>query len=336
MSSTRSVATRLRRVRILSGHPLLRYAVRRMAAGIVLLFVISILIFAATEVLPGDTATAILGKNATPEALAALRERLDLERPAVERYLDWIRGVLQGDLGESLSAQRPVGGFITPRVRNSLVLALVTTMLLIPLSIVLGIIAGARRGRRADHAISGISLAFVSVPEFVTGTVLILLFAVTWGLLPPVSLVSPGTSPFGDAEILVLPVATLLLASLAATVRMMRAGVIEVMESDYIEMARLDGFPERRVILRYALRNALAPTVQVIALNAQWLVGGIVITETLFQYPGVGQLLVQAVALRDIPLVQALALLIAAVYISLNILADVLVVFLIPKLRTAQ
>jgi peptide/nickel transport system permease protein len=287
-------------------------------------------------VLPGDAACANLVSNATPEALANLREKLELERPAAERYLDWISGVLKGDLGESLSAQRPVQDFIASRVRNSVILALVTTLLLIPLSIGLGIIAGARRGRRADHTVSGISLAFVSVPEFVTGTVLILLFAVTWGILPPVSLVSPGTSPLSNAEILVLPVATLLLASLAATVRMMRAGVIEVMESDYIEMARLDGFSERRVILRYALRNALAPTVQVIALNAQWLVGGIVITETLFQYPGVGQLLVQAVALRDIPLVQALALLIAAVYIALNIIADVLVIVLIPKLRTAQ
>jgi len=320
----------------MDGHPLLRYVIRRVAAGIVLLFVISILIFAATEVLPGDTASAILGKNATPQALAALREQLGLERSASERYLDWIGGVLQADLGESLSARRPIGAFIAPRVTNSIALAGLTTLLLIPLSIVLGVVAGARRGRRADHAISSISLAFISVPEFVTGTVLILLFAGTWGLLPPISLVAPGTSPFSEVEILVLPVATLLFASLAATVRMMRAGVIEVMESDYIEMARLDGFPERRVIIRYALRNALAPTVQVIALNIQWLVGGIVITETLFQYPGVGQLVVQAVALRDIPLVQALALLIAAVYIFLNILADVLVVFLIPKLRTAQ
>ena len=315
---------------------MLRYTIRRVIAGVLLLFVISILIFVATEVLPGDAASAILGRNATPEALASLREQLDLDEPAVERYFSWIGGVLQGDLGESLSARRPVGEYISNRVMNSLALAGLTTLILIPLSILLGVIAGARRGRKADHAISGLSLTLISVPEFVTGTVLILLFAGTWQLLPPISLVPPGTSPFSNAEILILPVATLLLASLAATVRMMRAGVIEVMESDYIEMSRLNGIPERRLVFRYALRNALAPTVQVIALNVQWLVGGIVITETLFQYPGVGQLLVQAVGVRDIPLVQALALLIAAVYIALNILADVLVIFLIPKLRTAQ
>jgi peptide/nickel transport system permease protein len=334
--SAHSTITRPRSPRLLAGHPILRYTIRRVLAGILLLFVISILIFVATEVLPGDAAEAILGRNATPEALANLREQLDLDTPAVQRYFDWIGGVLQGDLGESLSARLPVGEYISDRVVNSLILALVTTVILIPLSIFLGVIAGTRRGRKADHTISGLSLTLISIPEFVTGTVLILLFAATWQFLPPISLVPPGASPFDDAEILILPVATLLLASLAATVRMMRAGVIEVMESDYIEMSRLNGIPERRLIYRYALRNALAPTVQVIALNVQWLVGGIVITETLFQYPGVGQLLVQAVGVRDIPLVQALALLIAAVYIALNIIADVLVIFLIPKLRTAQ
>jgi peptide/nickel transport system permease protein len=303
-------------------------------AGLVLLFLVSVLIFAATEILPGDAAQAILGRTATPTAVAALRRELHLDRPATTRYVEWVSGLLHGNLGTSLSAEVPVSELIGPRIANSLILAGITLLLMIPLSLVLGVAAGTRDGGPADHAISSASLAMIAVPEFVTATLLILILAIWVKLLPPVSLVN-GT-PLGAPSILVLPVATLLLASLAQTIRMVRAGVVEAMRADYIEMARLNGVRERRVVTKHALRNALAPSIQVIALNAQWLVGGIVVVETVFNYPGIGQLLVQAVSVRDVPLVEALAVLIAAVYIGLNILADVLVVLLVPKLRTAQ
>jgi peptide/nickel transport system permease protein len=315
-------------------HPLVFFVMRRTATGLVVLVLVSILIFAATQILPGDAAQAILGRTATPASVAALREQLHLDEPATTRYGHWVAGLVHGDFGTSLSANVPVSDLIGERIRNSLVLALLTLLLMIPLSLVLGIVAGARAGRAADHAISGVSLAFIAVPEFVTATLLILLLAIWAQLLPPVSLTAGG-DPLGTPSVLVLPIITLLLASLAQTIRMMRAGVVEVMQTEYIEAARMNGISERRVILKHVMRNSLAPSIQVLALNVQWLVGGIVIVETVFQYGGIGQLLVQAVSVRDIPLVEALAVLIAAVYIALNIVADLLVVLLVPRLRTA-
>jgi peptide/nickel transport system permease protein len=322
-----------------------RYVLRRFGAGILTLWVVSILIFIGTEVIPGDVATAMLGRSATPEALDVVRDRLDLDRPAAERYWDWFTGVIQGDLGESaaqtLAAGQaagegaPLWPLISGRLENSAILALATMILLIPLGLVLGVLAAIRAGRRVDHGISMGSLAAMSLPEFVTGALLVLVFSVWLDLLPGVSLISAGTSPLGNAEALVLPVATLLLVSLAHTIRMVRAGMIEVLDSQYIEMARLSGHPEPRVIRRHALRNALAPTVMVVALTVQWLVGGIIVTEVVFGYPGLGQALVQSVESRDVGFVQSVAMLIATIYVALNIIADLLVVFLIPKLRTA-
>jgi peptide/nickel transport system permease protein len=315
--------------------PLLRFVLRRVAVGVLLVVVVSAIVFAATEVLPGDAARAILGRTATPAAVEELRATLELDRPPLERYLDWLGGLLQGDLGTSLSTRGPVTDAVGDRLVNTLALAGTAALLMIPLSLLLGAFAGTRPGRPGDLAVSGGSLAFIAVPEFVTATVLILLFAVGLALVPPVSILAPGVSPWSDPTLLVLPVAALLLASVAQNVRMVRAGVVESMNSDYVQMARLSGIPEREVVLRHGLRNALAPAVQVIAFNLQWLIGGIVVVEYIFQYPGIGQLLAQAVALRDIPLVQSLAVLIAAVYIALNILADLLVVLLVPKLRTS-
>ena len=215
-------------------------------------------------------------------------------------------------------------------------LALVTIALLVPIGVILGVLAATRAGRGLDHAVSIGSLTVVALPEFVTGAILVLVFAVWLDVLPGVSLVPVGESPLSNPSALVLPVATLLAASLAQTLRMVRAGMLDALRSDFVQMARLSGYPERRVVYRHALRNALAPTVQVIALNVQWLIGGIIVTEYVFSYPGIGQGLVQAVAIRDVPFVQAVALIIAAVYVTLNIVADIVVVLLIPKLRTAQ
>jgi peptide/nickel transport system permease protein len=318
-----------------TAHPVLVFLGRRILVALFTLVVISVLIFVGTQVLPGDAANAILGRNATPASLAALRHQLHLDTPLYEQYGRWIAGLVRGDLGRSGASQLPIAGLIGGPARNSVILAGCAALLLIPLALLLGISAAARSGRSADHVISSGSLALTALPEFVTGTILILIFALGLGALPAVSFLTASQSPLQHPAILVLPVVTLLSASLAQTLRMVRAGMVEALNSEYVQMARLNGYRERDVVLRFALRNALAPTVQVFALNIQWLVGGIVVTEYVFGYPGLGQALVNAVASRDIPLVQTVALLIAAVYLLLNIVADLLVVLLIPKLRTA-
>jgi peptide/nickel transport system permease protein len=305
-------------------------------AGVVILFAASVLVFGATQVLPGNAASQILGRNATPQAVAQLTQELGLNRSAVDQYLSWLGKLLQGDLGHSLAAQEPVSQFIGDRIRNTLELAGVAVLLMVPLGVGLGVLAGVKRDRITDHAITGFTLGAIALPEFVSGALLALLFATWLRLFPPVSLVTPGSNPLAHPNILVLPVLTLLLAGTAYIVRMMRAGVIQVMSSEYVEAARLNGIPHRRIIWKHALRNALAPTIQVLALTVQWLVGGVVITETIFSYPGLGQGLVQAVQLRDLPVVQAIAMLLAGLYITINIVADLVVVLLIPKLRTAS
>jgi peptide/nickel transport system permease protein len=324
------------RSRYLARHPLATYVIRRTLTGLLILFVVSVIVFAATQVLPGNAAVQILGRNATPQSVTQLTRQLGLDRSAVAQYTSWLSGLLHGDLGHSLAAHEPVAQFIGDRVRNTLVLAGVAVILMIPLGLALGVVAGVRADRAADHAITGLTLGAIAMPEFVSGALLALIFAVWLKVLPPVSLVAPGSDPLAHPALLVLPVITLMLSGTAYIVRMMRAGVIEAMSSDYVEAAALNGIGRRRIIWKHALRNALAPTVQVLALTVQWLVGGVVVTETIFSYPGLGQGLVQAVQLRDLPTVQAVAMLLAALYITINIIADVAVVLLIPKLRTAQ
>jgi peptide/nickel transport system permease protein len=304
--------------------------------GLILLLVVSILVFAGTEVLPGDVATAILGREATPDALAVLRDQLDLDAPSYQRYLDWLSGFATGDLGFSPAARQPVASLVDTRFMNSFALAGAALLVLIPLALVLALVAGTRAGEGRDHVISVSSLVLISVPEFVVGTLLIVVFATELGWFPPVSLVPAGASPFDRPAALVLPVATLVAIAVPYMVRMLRAGLIDVMSSEYIHMARLSGIRERRVVFRHALRNALPPTVQVTALTLQWLVGGLIVVETVFSYPGIGQSLVNAVTSRDVPFVQSVSMLIAALYIGINVVADVIVVLLIPKIRTAQ
>lgn len=315
-------------------HPLAAYALRRIAAGVATLFVASLVIFATTSLLPGDAAVAALGKQARPEVVELVRHRLGLDKPAPERYVDWLGGVLHGDLGHSVSTGTPVGTLIGDRIVNSTVLALVTALLLVPLSLTLGALIGSRPGSLVDRLVMAPALVAISLPEFVVGTVLVLVVALHLGWLPPVSLIASGASPLQTPDRLVLPVLTLLAASLAQTVRLVRAGVIEVGGSEYVQMARLKGVSGMRLMRRHVLRNALVPSIQVLALALQWLVGGIVVTELVFAYPGIGSALVQAVAARDLPVVQAITLFIAAVYVALNLIADLLAVFLTPRLRT--
>jgi peptide/nickel transport system permease protein len=332
-----AVTARKRRPR---AHPLLRFVGWRILAGIATLLAVSVLVFVGTEVLPGDAAGAVLGRNATPEQLDELREQMNLDRPAVVRYLEWLGGLVRGDLGNSAAGYaegsvRPIGDEISGAIVNSLALALVTALFMVPLGLLFGVWAGIRAGRATDHAISTSSLTIVSLPEFVLGSLLILVFFSWLGWLSPLALIPPHSNPLADPQKLVLPVLTLLGASLASSIRMVRAGMVQALGTDYVRMARLNGFGERRVVRRYALRNALAPSVQVLAQNLQYLVGGIIVVEYLYAYPGLGKELVDAVAIRDVREVQSIAILIAAVYITINIVADLLVVLLVPRLRTS-
>jgi peptide/nickel transport system permease protein len=316
-------------------HPLAAYALRRLGVAVLLAVLVSVLVFAATQVLPGNTADAILGRTATAEQKAIYTKQLGLDRPLYEQYWSWLSGVLHGDLGRSVANQQTVTSFVSSRLSNSLILAGATLLILIPGSVLLGAWAGVRRGKAADHVISGLSLGLIALPEFVTGTILAAIVAVSLKLVPPTSIIPIGDSPLSQPSLLVLPVVTLCLAGCAYIVRMLRAGVIESMSSDYVQAARLNGISERRVIFRHALRNSLAPTVQVVALTVQWLIGGIVVVETVFSYPGLGAGLVGAVTGRDIPVVQSVTLILALVYIVINLIADLVVVLLVPKLRTS-
>lgn len=323
-----------------SRHAVASFLGRRLLAGLATLLVASAFIFFATNVLPGNVAQVVLGKDATPSSVAQLDRKLHLDRPVIERYISWLGGVVTGNLGQSAvqlaqgAPSAPVAKAITAPLRNSVILAGLTILLMIPLSVVLGVIAGVRAGRPTDHAISITSLVIGAFPEFVFGTVLILIFFNELNLLPPVTVLGPGKTPFSHFSVLILPVATLLGVTLAAGVRQIRAGMIEVMQVDYVALAQINGLPRRRVLWRYALRNAMAPSVQIIAQNILYLMGGIIIVESVFNYPGIGTFLVNAVATRDVTEVEAVAILLAAVYILVNILADLIVVLLVPKLRT--
>jgi peptide/nickel transport system permease protein len=321
-------------------HPTVAFVVRRVLTGLVTLFVVSILIFVATNILPGNAAAIVLGRAATPVRVHALEVSLGLDHSVVARYLSWLGGLFHGSFGNSavaLAESRPnpqISGTIGNPLVNSFILAAITTVLLIPLTLLLGAAAGVRAGRKLDHFISFPSLVFGGLPEFVTGTLLIVIFFTKLNLLPPVSLLSPGESPFSNADALIMPVLTLLAVAVGAGVRQVRAGMVEILQQDYVHVARLNGLRERRVLRRYALRNALAPSVQIIAQNLQYLVGGIIIVESVFAYPGIGTYLVEAVTSRDVPEVEAAAIILAAVYIVINIVADLVVVFLVPRLRT--
>jgi peptide/nickel transport system permease protein len=323
-------------------HPLFGFIVRRILTGVVTLFVVSVLIFVATNILPGNAVTVILGRNAKPAVVHRLESQLNLTNSVPARYFDWLGGAVHGDFGNSVVAEvesKPntaVSSTLGNPLWNSFVLAALTTVLLIPLTLLLGALAGIKAGRAADHLISFPALVMGGLPEFVMGTILIYVFFNKLNLLPPVALLNPGESPFSNLKALILPVLTLLAVAAGAGVRQVRAGMAETLQQDYIHFARLNGVRERRVLTRYALRNALAPSVQIIAQNLQYLVGGIIIVESVFAYPGIGTYLVNAVTSRDVIEVQAAAVILAALYITINLIADLIVVFLVPKLRTGM
>ena len=313
---------------------MLSFVARRVAAAVGTLFLSSVLVFLAVQALPGDVATQVLGKDATPDAVAALRQKLNLDQPAWERYADWVRGALHGDFGVSLVSGKSVGGEVSLYLGNSALIALVTILFAVTGSIVLGILAGLYRDRWPDHLISTVSLVGMSVPEFVVATVLVLCFSVALPWFPAVVLYGPEASAGQLLPAVWLPALALAVVMAAYIVRMARASVIDVMASEYVTTARLKGLSTWRVVTRHALPSALLPTLHVIALNVAWLAGGVAVVENVFNYPGIGKLMLSSVQNRDLPVIQAIALISAVVYVVCNLAADLGAMALNPKLRT--
>ena len=310
-----------------------RIAIGRLLLGLVILFLVSLLIFFATNILPGDAARAILGRTATEESLRALRAQLHLDAPLAVQYGRWLTGIFTGDFGISLANRAPVADIILPKVRNSATLLFFVAILGVPLSIVLAVLAATRWGRRFDNIVSVLALSIAAIPEFVVGIALVILLAtVVFPILPPVSMVKPGAAVLGSPRILVLPALTLIIVIFPYIFRMVRASMIEVLESEYIEMAKLKGLSTRRILWLHAMPNAIAPGIQVVALTLAYLAGGVVIIEYLFGFPGIGQALIDAIRTRDVPVIQTIVLLLAAIYIALNIVADIGAILVTPKL----
>ncbi len=321
-------------------HPVIRTVLQRLALGVITLFFVSIVIFSGVEMLPGDFTQAVLGQAATEETVAAFRRELGLDQPAYIRYIDWIGGVMSGDFGTSFSGRaasgidrsREVVDLIGPRLWNTLFLASMTAIVAVPLALFLGITAALYRNSVYDRVVNASTLATISTPEFFVAYILILFLAALNPVFPSLANVSPGIPLDERIDRSALPAMTLSLVIIAHMMRMTRAAIINLLASPYIEMARLKGLSSTRVILFHALPNAWAPIVNVIAFNLAYLVVGVVVVEVVFVYPGIGQLMVDAVTTRDIPVVQACALIFAATYIVLNLLADIISIVTNPRL----
>ncbi|MEM1047271.1 MAG: ABC transporter permease [Pseudomonadota bacterium] len=307
--------------------------IRRIGIGIVLIWVVSVLIFALTQVLPGDAAQIRLGQQATPESLAALRKEMGLDRPAIVQYFDWVGRLATGDLGISAAGGATIQSLIGNRINNTLFMTVVVSVISIPISVLLGLLAAMYPGRLLDRIVTSATLGLIAVPDFFVAILLILFLAVQLNLVPAVSYLSGSEGFWKSLQVLTLPIATLVIVISAQMIRMTRAGVLNVMSSPYIEMAILKGIPRRRIILRHALFNAIGPIVNVIALNLAYLVSGVVVVETIFSYPGLAKLMVDGVQTRDIPLVQACGMIFCSTYVILILIADIASIVSNPRLR---
>jgi peptide/nickel transport system permease protein len=310
--------------------------IKRIAMGLLTIIVISLLIFVGVEALPGDLATAILGQEATPETVAAFRKELKLDLPPHVRYFAWLGDFLKGELGTSLANKRPVAELISWRFANTIFLAASAAVVAVPLSILLGILAALYRNTLFDKTISMVTLSTISFPEFFVAYILIALLSVQLIIFPSISNINDQMSFGQKIYSIVLPCLTLTLVVMAHMMRQTRAAIINILASPFIEMARLKGIKRMRVIVLHAFPNALSPVINVVALNLAYLVVGVVIVEVVFVYPGLGQLLVDSVSKRDIPVVQASGLIFAAVYVSLNLLADVASILTNPRMRNPK
>ncbi len=320
-------------IKSIIGHPVVLLVAHRIAMGLLLLFAASLLIFAGTQILPGDVAQSILGQSATPQALANLRAELGLNEPAVTRYISWLVGALHGDLGTALTNGQDIADAMGRRLGNTLFLAGCAAIIAVPLALTLGLVSVRYQGRWPDKVISAVTLASVSVPEFLLGYIVMFIMAVRLHAFPSVSTVYDSMSLLERLNAIALPVTVLVLVVLGHMMRMTRAAILNVMQSAYIETAELKGMRPFRIIWRHALPNAIAPVVNVVMLNLAYLVVGVVVVEVVFVYPGMGQYLVDHVAKRDVPVVQACGLVFAAVYIGLNMIADVVSILANPRLR---
>ncbi|MBC2712110.1 MAG: ABC transporter permease [Desulfosarcina sp.] len=304
--------------------------------GLLTLFIISILIFVGVEALPGDLTEAVLGQSATPETVAAFRKELKLDLPPHIRYLSWLGGIVRGEFGNSLANGRPIADLIGWRIGNSLFLAATTAAIAVPLSILLGIVAALYRNSFFDRAISMVTLSTISFPEFFVAYILIALLSVQLIIFPSISNINAQMPFLEKIHAIVLPCLTLTLVVVAHMMRQTRAAIINILASPFIEMAKLKGLKKTRIVIFHAFPNALSPVINVVAVNLAYLVAGVVIVEVVFVFPGLGQLLVDSVSKRDIPVVQASGLIFASVYITLNLLADMLSIISNPRLRNPK
>ncbi|MDC1275234.1 ABC transporter permease [Ascidiaceihabitans sp.] len=314
-------------------HPILKLVAQRLSLGILLLFAASALLFGLTEILPGDAAQAQLGQSATPENLANLREEMGLNRPALTRYAEWIGGILTGDMGNALSNKLPIGEQIGKRLGATMFLAFWAALISVPVAILLGLVAVRYLNRWPDKLISGSTLAAISLPEFMIAYILIFVFAVKLGWAPSFANVPPDMPLLEKLHSISLLIAVLTMVVLAHMMRMTRAAILNVMQSAYIETAELKGLSSFEVIRRHAFPNAVAPIVNVVMINLAYLVVGVVVVEAVFAYPGMGQYLVDAVVKRDVPVVLTSGIIFSAVYIILNMIADIVSILSNPRLR---
>ncbi len=310
-----------------------RFLLKRLGLALITLFLLSVIVFAISNILPGNVGRAVLGPFATQESVDALNEQLGTDRPVFEQYVDWAGGLLHGDLGDSLSTQVPARDLLGPRLSNSLKLALVAFLICVPLSIVGGVIAGLRYGRPTDKAITIAGLSFAAMPEFITGIILILIFSIWLGWLPVTAQWEDGANLLTQLKYLLLPSITLTFVLFGYIARITRAGMIEALDSDYARTAYLKGLPSAVVVRRHVLRNALLPTIAVVAVQIGYLVGGLVAVEVLFNYQGIGLLIYEAAREKDIPLLTAGVLVVGVVYLVVTLVADILYAVLNPRIR---
>lgn len=317
-------------------HPIARMILQRLALGLVTLWAVTVIIFTSVQLLPGDLAQQTLGQAATPETVAVLRHQLGLDRPAATRYAEWLGHVVTGDFGRSLSNRRDISELIAGRLGNTLFLAGLAALIAVPASLTLGVLTALYRNSAFDRVANIGTLVSISLPEFFISYVLILLLSVFAGLFPPISNFEAGASLLHRIHQTVLPALALTLVVTAHMMRMTRAAIINILASPYIDMAHLKGLSRLRVVVHHALPNALAPIINVVALNVAYLVVGVVVVEVVFAYPGLGQLLVDSVSKRDVPVVQAACLIFGATFIVLNLVADVLSIVSNPRLLHAR
>lgn len=312
---------------------ILSLVARRLVVMLTTLLIVSFIVFSATSLLPGDTATILLGQAATPEAVAGLRTAMHLDDPALLRFIRWLFGLVQGDLGTSYANNMAIADLIGPRFINSMKLAGITTIIAVPLALTLGISSAMLRGTLYDRAVTVLTIGVISVPEFMIATLAVLLFAVYLKWLPALSLVSEVHTLFDVLRVYAMPVITLTFVVSAQMIRMSRAAVIETLDTPYVEMALLKGASRMRIVLRHALPNALGPIVNAVALSLSYLVGGVIIVETIFNYPGIAKLMVDGVATRDLPLIQTCAMIFCVGYLLLITTADIIAIMSNPRLR---